>query len=156
MKTVFVDSNVFLRFFTIDQTGQHEKAAALFAGAAEGKIRLVTGPPVLFEIVWTLRSAYKLSKEQILDAVEAIAAFKGIGAERPQPGGKKPSGWPGTAVRSSPTPTLARVPMKAELKSPPLTVNTLGKWGPDCTNFKTLWHDFAFLGRLLVAALVPD
>jgi predicted nucleic acid-binding protein len=78
MKTVFVDSNVFLRFFTIDEAGQHEKAAALFAEAAQGKIRLVTGPPVLFEIVWTLRSAYKLSKEEILDAMEAIAAFKGL------------------------------------------------------------------------------
>ena len=78
MKAVFVDSNVFLRFFTIDEAGQHDQAAALFAAASAGKVRLVTGPPVLFEMAWTLRSAHKLSKEQVLDAVEAMAAFKGL------------------------------------------------------------------------------
>ena len=78
MKTVFVDSNVFLRFFTVDDTGQHEQAAALFEAAAAGKVRLVTGPPVLFEIAWTLRSAYKLPKEKILDMIEAMVAFRGL------------------------------------------------------------------------------
>lgn len=57
-KTVFVDSNVFLRFFTVDDAGQHERAAQLFEKAAAGKVKLVTGPPVRFEIAWTLRSAY--------------------------------------------------------------------------------------------------
>ena len=65
-------------FFTIDDTGQHEQAAALFTAATAGKLRLVTGPPVLFEMAWTLRSAHKLSKEQVLGAVEAMAAFKGL------------------------------------------------------------------------------
>ncbi len=78
MKTVFVDSNVFMRFFTKDDSGQHEKAATLFEAGAAGKIRLVTGPPVLFEIAWTLRSAYNLSKEQISDALDAIIAFPGL------------------------------------------------------------------------------
>ncbi|MEW6262391.1 MAG: PIN domain-containing protein [Thermodesulfobacteriota bacterium] len=78
MTTVFVDANVFLRFFTVDHAGQHEKAAALFEAAAAGRIRLVTGPPVLFEIAWTLRSAYHLSQEQTLDALEAMLAFKGL------------------------------------------------------------------------------
>lgn len=78
MKTIFVDANVFLRFFTVDDRGQHEQAAELFRRAAAGRVVLVTGPPVLFEIVWTLRSAYKQTNAQVLDVVGAIVALPGI------------------------------------------------------------------------------
>lgn len=78
MKTIFVDANVFLRFFTVDDRGQHEQAAELFREAAGGKVVLVTGPPVLFEIVWTLRSAYKQTNAKVLDVVAAIAALPGL------------------------------------------------------------------------------
>ena len=78
MKTIFVDANVFLRFFTVDDRGQHEQAAELFHQAAAGKVVLVTGPPVLFEIVWTLRSAYKQTNAKVLDVVGAIAALPGL------------------------------------------------------------------------------
>jgi predicted nucleic acid-binding protein len=75
MKRVFVDANVFLRFFTVDPEGHHERAVRLFDRAAAGEIRLVTGPPVLFEVAWTLRSAYGLSREQVLDVLgSALAA----------------------------------------------------------------------------------
>lgn len=78
MKTIFVDANVFLRFFTVEDRGQHEQAAELFRQAAAGKVALVTGPPVLFEIVWTLRSAYKQTNAKMLDVVAAIAALPGL------------------------------------------------------------------------------
>jgi predicted nucleic acid-binding protein len=78
VKTVFVDSNVFLRFLTTDDAGQHEKAAALFRRAAAGKVALVTGPPVLFEVAWTLRGSYGLPREKILDMLSAIGAFHGL------------------------------------------------------------------------------
>jgi predicted nucleic acid-binding protein len=69
MKRVFVDANVFLRFFTVDREGHHELAVRLFDRATAGEILLVTGPPVLFEVAWTLRSAYGLSREQVLDVL---------------------------------------------------------------------------------------
>ncbi len=78
MKIVFVDANVFLRFFTLDDEGQHQRAVKLFREAAGGKLSLVTGPPVLFEVAWTLRSAYDQSSEKTLDALSAIAAFSGL------------------------------------------------------------------------------
>ena len=78
MSKVFVDTNVFLRFFTLDDEGQHEKAAALLRQADAGQVQLVTGPPVLFEIAWVLRSAYGASREKILDALSAIAATPGL------------------------------------------------------------------------------
>lgn len=78
MKTLFVDANVFLRFFTVDDKGQHDQAAALLRQAAAGKVALLTGPPVLFEIAWTLRSAYRQANAKVLDVLSAIAALPGL------------------------------------------------------------------------------
>ena len=78
MKKVFLDTNVFLRFFTRDNEGQHERAVKLFNKAKKGSIATITGPPVLFEIVWTLRTAYRQSREKTLSVIEAIVAMAGI------------------------------------------------------------------------------
>lgn len=78
MNPVFVDTNVFMRFFTLDEKGQHARAARLFRRAAQGALTLVTGPPVLFEICWTLRSAYGLSRDKALNVLCRIAAMPGL------------------------------------------------------------------------------
>jgi predicted nucleic acid-binding protein len=78
MRRIYVDANVFLRFFTRDDEGQHEKAQKLLTEAAGGKMQLVSGPPVLFEVAWTLRSAYGVTPLRILDILDAIAAFPGL------------------------------------------------------------------------------
>lgn len=78
MKTVFVDANVFLRFFTADEDGHHRKAVSLLKAASAGHLRLVTGPPVLFEIAWTLRSSYRLENEKIIDVLGRLAALPGL------------------------------------------------------------------------------
>lgn len=78
MRRVFVDANVFLRFLTVDDAGQHEKAHKLLIAAKENRIELVSGPPVLFEVAWTLRSAYAATLTQTLDALDAIAGFQGL------------------------------------------------------------------------------
>ena len=75
MKTWFVDANVFLRFLTHDDDKQHEQAAGLFRQAEKGEVRLVTGPPVLFEVAWTLRSAYSKSRLEILELFEGILSL---------------------------------------------------------------------------------
>jgi predicted nucleic acid-binding protein len=75
LKTWFVDANVFLRFFTRDNDKQHEQAASLFRQAEKGEVRLITGPPVLFEVAWTLRSAYGKSRLEILDLLEGILSL---------------------------------------------------------------------------------
>ncbi len=77
-KAIFVDANVFLRFFTTDDKGQSERAARLFQSASAGRVALITGPPVLFEIAWTLRSAYNQSRERVFDVLSAILALSGL------------------------------------------------------------------------------
>jgi len=49
MKPVFVDANVFLRFFTKDDTAQHAARRETVSSGAEGRTALVSGSPVLFE-----------------------------------------------------------------------------------------------------------
>jgi uncharacterized protein len=75
---VFVDANVFLRFLTRDDQGQHERAERLFRTAAEGNLALVSGPPVLFEVAWTLRAAYRRTNAQVLEVLEAVLALPGL------------------------------------------------------------------------------
>jgi len=78
MKAWFIDANVFLRFFAVDDVRQYEQAARILRQAAEGELRLVCGPPVLFEIAWTLRVAHKLSKDSVLEVLQSIFAWPGI------------------------------------------------------------------------------
>jgi predicted nucleic acid-binding protein len=78
MSTWFVDANIFLRFFTVDDQGQHQRAARLLARASKGEVRLVLGPPVLFELSWTLRAAYKVSREKVQGILSAIYSMPGL------------------------------------------------------------------------------
>jgi predicted nucleic acid-binding protein len=78
MTSFFVDANVFLRFLTHDDANQRKQAVALFRQAAKGEISLISGPPVLFEVAWVLRSAYDVPREKVLDALSAIVAFPGL------------------------------------------------------------------------------
>ena len=72
---VFVDANVFIRFFTWDDEAQAEAAERLFMAAREGKLHLVTGPPVFFELAWTLGYRYKVARGEILEIIEAVLTF---------------------------------------------------------------------------------
>lgn len=75
---LFVDANVFLRLFTVDDGGQTERAEALFSRAAAGDVQLSSGPPVLFEVAWVLRRAYHAPRDKVLTALAAILAAPGV------------------------------------------------------------------------------
>lgn len=72
MRRVFVDTNVFLRFFLWDIPAQAEAAEELFAQAARLEIGLLTSELVLAEIVWTLESYYRRPKPLIAEVVGAV------------------------------------------------------------------------------------
>jgi predicted nucleic acid-binding protein len=72
MGSVFVDTNVFLRFLTNDDPAKAKRAEILFRDAVRGKIRLATSLLVIAEIIWTLESFYKLEKPDIAAKVEKI------------------------------------------------------------------------------------
>jgi uncharacterized protein len=72
MASVFVDTNVFLRFLTNDDPAKGKRAENLFRDALRGKVKLATSLLVIAEIVWTLESFYNLEKSDIAGKVEKI------------------------------------------------------------------------------------
>lgn len=78
MKRIFIDANVILRVLARDDEGQFKKAEKLFSRAINGEVMLVCGPPVLFEVAWTLEVRYKIPNSRILDYLESLLATEGI------------------------------------------------------------------------------
>ena len=78
MKRIFIDANVILRVLTRDDEGQFKKAEKLLSRAIDGEVMLVCGPPVLFEVAWTLEARYKIPNTRILDYLESLLATEGI------------------------------------------------------------------------------
>lgn len=77
----FIDTNLFLRYLTNDIPEKADLVEALLQRAAAGEITLITTSLVIAEIVWTLASFYKLSREAIRDRVLAILNTPGLEIE---------------------------------------------------------------------------
>lgn len=75
---IFVDTNVFLRFFVADVEEFYKKAKRLFEKAENGEIKLVTSEMVVAEIVWVLESYYGFLKEEIKEVVETLLHTRGL------------------------------------------------------------------------------
>ena len=73
---VFVDTNVFLRFFTNDLPEQAAAAEALFRRAAAGEIELVTNVMVIAELVWVLESYYRLPRPDAGERAMAVVLME--------------------------------------------------------------------------------
>ena len=76
--TLFVDTNIFLRFFLNDHKTHSPAANRLFKEANKGKISLITNSLIVAEIIFTLDSFYKLSKQNIIEKIHAIMFFEGL------------------------------------------------------------------------------
>lgn len=75
---IFVDTNVFLRFFVRDMESHYHKAEELFEKAERGEIKLETSDLVIAEIVWVLESYYNFSKSEIKEVIDTILESKNI------------------------------------------------------------------------------
>ncbi len=74
MKTVFVDTNIFLRYLTADDPVKYEKCRELFKRAVNGKVSLLTSEMVIAELVWTLQSFYKVPKEEVIEKISIVVS----------------------------------------------------------------------------------
>ena len=72
MDKYFVDSNVFLRFFSKDDDKQRQQAKAMLLRGQKKEIELYCGPPIFFEVAWVLATTYGLSRDEILDTLETM------------------------------------------------------------------------------------
>ena len=78
MERIFIDTNLFLRYITDDVPEQADVFERLLKKAAMGESQLVTNTLVIAEIVWTLESYYKVSKEDIRSKILAILNTPGL------------------------------------------------------------------------------
>ncbi len=75
---IFVDTNVFLRFFVRDVESLYVKAKELFEKTEKGELKLETTDIVIAEIVWVLESYYDFSRLEIKEVVETILETKNL------------------------------------------------------------------------------
>jgi len=75
---IFVDTNVFLRFFVRDVETFYHKAKDFFEKGESGQLKLETSDLVIAEIVWVLESYYDFSKPEIKEVVETILETKNL------------------------------------------------------------------------------
>lgn len=69
-----LDTNVLVRYLTQDDRAQARRAEAAIVKATAGGGRCAISPVVLCELVWVLRGAYKVSKPDVLAALDGILA----------------------------------------------------------------------------------
>ncbi len=73
----FIDTNVFLRTLIASQdTAIQRQCTELFEHIRDQKITAVTADIVLAEVVWTLKTFYKLPKKEITLALKSILNLK--------------------------------------------------------------------------------
>ena len=77
-ETVFVDTNLFLRYLTNDIPEHADAVERLLRRATAGEVRLLTNELVIAEIVWTLESFYKLSPQEVREKILAILNTPGL------------------------------------------------------------------------------
>ena len=80
MKPTFVDTNIFIRFITKDDSKKAAKCWLLFKKAREKKVILTTSEAILAETVYILTSKalYGLSREEVRDKLQPLIGLKGL------------------------------------------------------------------------------
>jgi predicted nucleic acid-binding protein len=74
----FIDTNIFLRFFTGDLPRMQKDCISFFEKVDQGKLPVASSQVVMAEIVWTLGTSYKFSKAQVLDAATSALRFSRV------------------------------------------------------------------------------
>lgn len=80
-EVVFADTNLFLRFLTNDVPDQAKAVQQLLLQAAQGEVSLITTSLVIAEIVWTLESFYKETKENIQKLILSFLNTPGLNVD---------------------------------------------------------------------------
>ena len=78
MKTCFVDTNLFIRYLTNDDSRKADRVEKLLEQAKAGSIKLVTAELVIAEVMWVLESAYGLKNIDIAPLIKGILATPGL------------------------------------------------------------------------------
>ncbi len=78
MNKCFIDTNLFIRYLTNDDSNKADRVEKLLDSAAAGETLLITTEMVIAEMVWVLESSYKLTCTKIAPLVRGILATPGL------------------------------------------------------------------------------
>ena len=74
----FLDTNLLIRYFTRDDEKKAQRVLKLLKRVERGEEKVITSPLVLFEIVFTLQSFYKVPREKIKELLSPILELRGL------------------------------------------------------------------------------
>lgn len=78
MKKVFLDSNIFLRFFVPEADQSFQETLQLLSAIDQGLYLPYTSNIVFLECFYVLTSFYKFPKQKVRDALDEIAAIRNM------------------------------------------------------------------------------
>lgn len=73
-----LDTNVLIRFFTLDQNQNRENLYSFFESLESGDIHVELKLIVLFQVIFVLKSFYKIPKEKISSSLIDLLKYAGI------------------------------------------------------------------------------
>lgn len=75
---IFLDTNIFIRFFTHDDEKMFDECKRLFTHIDQGKVIPYTSNIVLIEIVFILSRLYKFSKKEVEKGLEKVVTLRNL------------------------------------------------------------------------------
>ena len=77
----FIDTNLFLRYFTKDDEKKAEDVLKLLKRVESNEEKVITSSLVVFEIVFALESYYKVPRDEIKKLLQSILNLRGLKLE---------------------------------------------------------------------------
>jgi len=74
----FIDTNLFLRYFTRDDEKKADDVLQLLKRVERNEEKVTTSPLVIFELVFTLESYYKVPREEIKKLLQPLLNLRGL------------------------------------------------------------------------------
>ncbi len=73
-----LDTNVLIRFLTLDKNEKYKKLYTFFESLERGDMRIELKLIVLFQVIFVLKSFYKVPKKHIVSSITKLLRYKGI------------------------------------------------------------------------------
>ena len=74
----FIDTNLFLRYFTRDDEKKAQKVLGLLKRVEKNEEKIITSSLVMFEVIFTLESFYKIPREEIKELLYPILDLRSL------------------------------------------------------------------------------
>ena len=78
MTKLFLDTNIWIRYLIKDELKQFATVKELLASVEEGKYQPYISSIVLLELSYVLKSVYRFTFGEVLDALESVTTTRGI------------------------------------------------------------------------------